>query len=123
MVPIRYFLIVPALAVSTICAGCNLCKTETIETSVSPDGKWIAETISADCGAVTRALVRVNVRPSSVGKASAENNVFVVDNFGTVQATWKDSTTIVVRCLDCVARNIETKHETHGPIHVVYDLH
>jgi hypothetical protein len=122
MVRLHCYVVFCSLVASTIGVGCNAGKTETLNKSISPDGRWTAETIAANCGSMTCELVRVNVRPSSVKKASIENNIFVVRNLHQVAATWKDDTTLTVQCRDCVPPNIETKLESHGPIHVLYEL-
>jgi hypothetical protein len=121
MLPSRCFILL-MLIVPVSGVGCHLCKTEVLNKSVSPDGKWTAETISGDCGAMSSGLVRVNVRPRAEKSASFENNVFVVSRGHSVTATWKDNASLTIECRDCTARDVETKLERHGPIQVVYDL-
>lgn len=113
-----------ALVAVSLLVGCTGAgPSETQERIVSPDGKWQAEVISSDCGQVTCALVLVNVRPISRKAVTGEDNVFVADNLHNVDVTWKDNSTLLVKCWTCHERDVETKEINKGPIKVLYDLY
>jgi hypothetical protein len=102
--------------------GCNPCKEEIWSNVPSPDGRWTAVTVIRDCGATTGEVLSVNIRPAGEKKLSAENNALVIKHGYALDAIWKDATTITIECRECVPKEIAAKHDSVGPVHVLYSL-
>ncbi len=111
-----------ASAVLIFLLGCNPCKEEIWSSVASPDGRWLAVTVMRDCGATTGEILSVNVRPADNKNLSQENNALVIKHGYAISTSWKDATTLKIECSECVAKEIATKQDHVGPIHIQYAL-
>ncbi len=112
------FLIV-VLALAEL-SGCNLCKDEVLEKAVSPDGKWVATTLTRDCGATTSEYMGVNLQDVKQKQLETKNEVFVTKHIHRLHVSWQGNDSLIIDCENCTADDVKKKLERLGPVQIMY---
>ena len=120
MIRILFTFVIFSLLWAMGCSG--PCKEEAWATTKSPDGKYVAETISKDCGATTTEVLRVAVHPSNRKRGGTEDNALVLKHGDAVSLNWLSPTTLQVACHECVAREVMSKADRVGAVRIIFDL-
>jgi hypothetical protein len=74
---VKFALLVAGVIVLVESTGCSLCETQVLEKIIPPDGKWVATTLTRDCGATASKIMAVNVQDMNRKHLDADNEVFL----------------------------------------------
>lgn len=121
-----FFLFFLIVAISS-CVNWRECTEETLSSSTSPNGIYVADHFVRNCGATTPFVYHINLRkstnkfPINLSGTITEGTVITIASQKLVME-WKDDNMLSVKCMNCKPGVKYKMEKTWQNVNIAFDL-